>query len=66
MPPIAKLRVFAPATHMPLKTSNLITLGLNHKTTPLELRERQALTPQALPEAVHSLHNLKNIEEADF
>ena len=49
---------------MSLKTPSLITLGLNHKTTPLELRERMAFTPQALPEALSSLHKLKNIDEA--
>lgn len=49
---------------MSLKTSSLITLGLNHKTTPLELRERLAFTPQALPDALSSLYKLKNIDEA--
>lgn len=54
---------------MSLKTSSLITpklitLGLNHKTTPLELRERLAFTPQTLPEALRSLYKLKDIEEA--
>ena len=49
---------------MSLKTSSLITLGLNHKTTPLDLRERLAFTPQTLPDALHSLHKLKNIDEA--
>ncbi|MDH5611728.1 MAG: glutamyl-tRNA reductase [Gammaproteobacteria bacterium] len=48
---------------MSLKTSSLITLGLNHKTTPLELRERLAFTPQTLPDALNSLHKLKNIDE---
>ena len=49
---------------MSLKTSSLITLGLNHKTTPLELRERLAFTPQTLPDALSSLRKLKNINEA--
>ena len=49
---------------MPLKTPSLITLGLNHKTTPLELRERLAFTPQSLPEALGSLYKLKGVEEA--
>lgn len=62
--PFAKLCVFAPATHMSLKTSSLITLGLNHKTTPLDLRERLAFTPQTLPDALSSLYKLKNIDEA--
>ena len=42
----------------------LITLGLNHKTAPLDLRERLAFTPQSLPEALHSLKKLPSVEEA--
>lgn len=42
----------------------LITLGLNHKTAPLELREKLAFTPQSLPEALRSLHKLEGVEEA--
>ncbi len=43
---------------------SLLTLGLNHKTAPLELRERLAFTPQTLPEALHSLKKLAAVEEA--
>ena len=43
---------------------SLITLGLNHKTTPVELREKLAFTPENLPEAVQSLFNLECISEA--
>lgn len=43
---------------------SLITLGINHKTAPLDLRERLAFTPQTLPEALTSLKNLKHVEEA--
>jgi len=43
---------------------SLITLGINHKTAPLELRERLAFTPQTLPEALHSLKQLDNVDEA--
>ncbi len=43
---------------------SLLTLGLNHKTAPLELRERLAFTPQTLPEALHSLKKLAMVEEA--
>jgi len=39
---------------------SLLTLGLNHKTAPLELRERLAFTPQTLPEALHSLKKTGN------
>ncbi len=44
----------------------LITLGINHKTAPLDLRERLAFTPQTLPEALLSLKKLKHIEEASI
>ena len=43
---------------------SLITLGLNHKTTPLELRERLAFTPQNLREALNSLIKVTGVTEA--
>ncbi len=43
---------------------SLITLGLNHKTTPLELRERLAFTPQNLREALNSLIKINGVTEA--
>ena len=43
---------------------SLITLGLNHKTTPLELREKLAFTPQNLNEALNSLIKVNGITEA--
>jgi glutamyl-tRNA reductase len=49
---------------MSLKTQSLITLGLNHKTAPLDLRERLAFTPQSLPEALNSLYKLDGVNEA--
>jgi glutamyl-tRNA reductase len=45
---------------------SLITLGINHKTAPLELRERLAFTPQTLPEALLSLKKLDHIKEASI
>ncbi len=45
---------------------SLITLGINHKTAPLELRERLAFTPQSLPEALASLKKLVHVEEASI
>jgi glutamyl-tRNA reductase len=45
---------------------SLITLGINHKTAPLELRERLAFTPQSLPEALLSLKKLAHVEEASI
>ncbi len=43
---------------------SLITLGINHKTAPLDLREQLAFTPQTLPEALLSLKKLAHVEEA--
>jgi len=43
---------------------SLITLGLNHKTTPLDLRERLAFTPQNLREALNSLIKVNGVTEA--
>lgn len=43
---------------------SLITLGLNHKTTPVEMREKLAFTPENLPSAVESLSQLDCISEA--
>ena len=43
---------------------SLITLGLNHRTTPVELREKLAFTPEDLPDAVQSLYHLDCIAEA--
>ena len=43
---------------------SLITLGLNHKTASLDLRERLAFTPQNLPDALNSLYALDCVEEA--
>ncbi|HHJ34483.1 MAG TPA: glutamyl-tRNA reductase [Gammaproteobacteria bacterium] len=45
---------------------SLITLGINHKTAPLDLRERLAFTPQSLPEALSSLHKLDHVSEASI
>ncbi len=45
---------------------SLITLGINHKTAPLDLRERLAFTPQNLPEALSSLKKLEHIAEASI
>ena len=45
---------------------SLITLGINHKTAPLDLRERLAFTPQTLPEALVSLKKLDNVLEASI
>ncbi|MDH5472519.1 MAG: glutamyl-tRNA reductase [Gammaproteobacteria bacterium] len=43
---------------------SLITLGLNHKTTPVNMRERLAFTPENLAAATQSLANLDCVTEA--
>lgn len=45
---------------------SLITLGINHKTAPLDLRERLAFTPQTLPEALLSLKKLAHVDEVSI
>ena len=42
---------------------SIITLGLNHKTAPIEIRERLSFSPESLPAAVKSLSALKGIHE---
>jgi len=43
---------------------SIITLGLNHKTAPVDIRERLAFSPESLAQAVKSLSTLGNIKEA--
>ncbi|HEY9200032.1 MAG TPA: glutamyl-tRNA reductase [Gammaproteobacteria bacterium] len=43
---------------------SIITLGLNHKTAPVEIRERLSFSPESLAEAVKSLSALEGISEA--
>ena len=43
---------------------SLITIGLNHKTAPVALRERLAFTPDTLPEATRSLVKVEGVSEA--
>ena len=61
----SKLLVF-PEIIFSHPSMSLITLGINHKTAPLELRERLAFTPQSLPEALLSLIKLEHIKEASI
>ena len=42
----------------------LIVLGLNHQTTPLDLREKVSLDADRLPQALCSLRELAGVEEA--
>lgn len=43
---------------------SIITLGLNHKTAPVAIRERLSFSPESLADAVKSLSALRNIKEA--
>src|SRR6202789_3696657 len=43
---------------------NIVLLGLNHKTAPIELRERLAIGPQQLEEATRSLLQAPGVIEA--
>ena len=43
---------------------NLILAGVSHKTSPLEVRERFALSEQRIPEALRRLHGEPEVEEA--
>ena len=42
---------------------NILVLGLNHKTAPIEIRERLSFTSEKLPEALLSLKGYESIEE---
>jgi glutamyl-tRNA reductase len=41
----------------------LVLIGVNHRTTPVEVRERLALTPHHTVECVRSLHALDEVSE---
>ena len=43
---------------------HLLTLGLNHRTAAVDLRERTAFSPEQLPDAVRSLTTSSDIAEA--
>jgi len=47
-----------------LHSMSIITLGLNHKTAPVSIRERLVFSPESLADAVKSLSALENIKEA--
>jgi len=43
---------------------SLLALGLNHKTAPLEIRERVAFAPDKLQQALNSLKQVEGVREA--
>ena len=43
---------------------HLLTLGLNHRTAAVDLRERTAFSPEQLPDAVRSLTASSDVAEA--
>lgn len=46
-----------------IETMNLVLIGLNHKTAPVEIRERLAFGSQMLHHALHHLVDRANVEE---
>lgn len=42
----------------------LLAVGINHKTAPIEIRERVAFAPDRLPEALHDLRARSRVAEA--
>ena len=43
---------------------SLLVVGLNHRTVPVELLERIAVAPEALPKALHALMRREHLAEA--
>ena len=43
---------------------SLVVVGLNHRTVPVELLERVAIAPDALPKALQSLAKAEHLAEA--
>ena len=43
---------------------SLIALGINHRTAPVDLRERVAITGERIAEALHGLVSLPVVDEA--
>ncbi|MCW9088143.1 MAG: glutamyl-tRNA reductase [Gammaproteobacteria bacterium] len=41
----------------------LLALGINHKTAPIDIRERVAFTPEKLPVALRELHAMNHVSE---
>jgi glutamyl-tRNA reductase len=42
----------------------IVVIGVNHRTAPLELLERMAVAPDAMPKALHDLAQRGNVAEA--
>src|SRR5713226_9312268 len=42
---------------------SLVVVGLNHRTTPVDLLERMAVNHSALPKALHTLAERENLHE---
>ncbi|MFZ5592871.1 MAG: glutamyl-tRNA reductase [Pseudomonadota bacterium] len=42
----------------------LLAVGINHKTAPVDIRERVAFAPDRLPEALHDLQTRSGVNEA--
>jgi glutamyl-tRNA reductase len=44
-------------------SSNLVLLGVNHNTAPLDVRERLAISAERLPDAIRSLSSVPGVRE---
>ena len=42
---------------------SLVVVGINHRTAPVEVRERVVFEPARIPEALQQLRNLPDVQE---
>src|SRR5690606_35131396 len=55
---------YAPFFHPPGPGMPFVTLGINHQTAPVDIREKLAFNREQLPEVLRALRNLPHVEEA--
>jgi glutamyl-tRNA reductase len=56
------LNFYHPSINTPIMA--LLTIGINHKTAPIEVRERVVFAPEKVPATLKSLLNLPSVSEA--
>src|SRR5262249_56298654 len=66
LPHHSRLRGFDPADDRSrfLKVMSIVLFGVNHKSAPLEVRERLTFPPEGLPEALHRFTGIPSFSEA--